>query len=949
MKRSFWATIRGKLVSRTLLVMLVPLLVLGGVAVAALTQLSRSADESVGEARARLGEDVVGGRSVRVADQVARELAVYLDERLDDALTWSQSTVLVNAARVGASRADDLGLDDLTVEEVEARFADDRQLGSVSAVAEIDVFLENSPDFKELFFTDANGYNVATSNQTSDMVQSDEIWWQHAWRWGVFVDAPEFDESAGVYSTDIAVRIDDGSTTVGVLKASLDIGVVQRIADGYTGGAESFDVTIVAANGSLLAETSSGHSLDRVLSDDVDVTNTENPRLSILTAPDTGVRDTFPEYSVGEEWIAGYSKVFDFLVEADQSDRFNLNNVESLDWIVVVEQPTEAGFAALVPLETLSDDIRSTGFLLSLVLVAVAALGLVLGVVSSFVFSRRITGPIKELRNAAVHTADEALPSVVARIDEMGPDDELPVLEPVELATGDEVEDLAHSFNSVQQTAVSLAAEQARMRRQNVATTFVSLGRRNQNLLSKQLEHINAMEQTETDSDTLRRLFQLDHLATRMRRNAESLLVLAGEETPRRFRAPVSVRHLVQAAGGEIEEFGRIEMGSLEDGAVEGGAASDIAHLLAELLENASRYSPPTAPIQVHGRRDPDGSYSLSVVDQGIGMKPADLSTANARLADPVEFDRAPSAYLGLFVVGHLARRHGLIVALADSPADGITATVRIPAELMMSAPAGPAPASEPDDGYRPEPVPPSAYENDLLVDVESALPPDDLGADPWFDTPVPVDDDTDEQPAATGPARAPSVPAPPPGLPTTTTMPITIPSDDVEPFSEIESPSEPASLGWTLGPVERFHDEPVSGLMEPDPSPGRPMPPSETDSRAGAPPAPRAFPGHEPPASYAASMGPEETPSRNDPSAPGVQGHPIEERTRSGFRRRRKGQEGAPASPPVSTPAAPEPPRRDAATVQASLARFRAGVTQGRVQAGRTPQSHPRDEEEGG
>lgn len=1042
MKRSFWSTIRGKLVIRTLLVVMIPVLVLGGVAVAAMMSITRSADESVSAARVQLGDDVIGEGAAHNAVMVASDVAEFLNERISDTLGWSRSSVILDGARSGAAKAESLGLDELTIEEIEAQFSSDRQLGHPRAADELGIFLSNSPDFKEVFFTDRNGYNVAISGPTSDMVQSDEEWWQHAWEFGIHIDEPEFDESAGVFSVDISVRLDDADTPVGVMKSSLDLQTVQQaaghtmagMADGDTmagiadgdemadmAGFAGFDVTIVAANKLLLAETSTGNSSDRIMNPDLEIGDDANPRLAILAASDEAMLADHPDgYSLTDDWVAGYAHVLNSFNNINESDRINADDVGALDWTVVVQQPTAEAYTSLVPLETLNDELASTSSLLILVLVGVAVLALTIAVGSSLTFSRRITIPIRKLRDAAVHAADVALPAVVAQIDEIGPDDEVPSLDPVQITTGDEVEDLAHSFNTVQQTAVDLAAQQARLRRQHVATTFVSMGRRNQNLLSKQLEHINAMEQNESDSETLRHLFQLDHLATRMRRNAESLLVLAGEETPRRFRAPVSIRQLIQAAGGEIEEFDRIDMGRIDEAAIEGGVASDIARLLAELLENASRFSPPTTEIQIHGRRRVDGGYVLSLIDEGLGMEGNDLVTANKRLSDPVEFDRAPSAYLGLFVVGHLARRHGLAVRLSESTFGGITATVEIPAELLVASPmpSRPEPVAagygeellDEEPGYVPELVPASAYESeaahraddggsqpvsdlpaeplaewlpmpDPWLDATSETVPETMPApwldatsesvpeampDPWFDAPPksltdpwldlpravesePVPDpwsEVDRQPTsaeadADSPVEAPveatadatTAPEPMPGMPLTTTMPIAIPMADPDPIGASDQIVAADPIGASdevvaPAPLPRWGRDPeMDRLSEVPPAP--PPPPEEIHELASYASS-LAF---EPPTPPQPPLPP--PPPRSTGSSPAAD--PVGELTPSGFRRRKRGHEGAPAavSPAQSDEAPSEPPHRDAGTVQASLARFRAGVTQGRAAVG--------------
>jgi signal transduction histidine kinase len=682
MERSFWSTIGGKLLSRTLAVVLIPVLTIGGVAIASMQSLSGAADEYMTAARSALSDDVVGSQVADVSEQIARQIAIFLDERVADIQGLSTDVGLVTAANAAGGRAAVRGLPDVPTEELEAQFAGNPRLSDVHAERDLVNVIATTPAFKEISLTDVNGFNVDYSSPPSDFVQSDEDWWISAMANGLDISAPEFDTTTGIFAMNIAIRLDREGRPVGVLKAALDIQVIQTIADQFAGGAESFGVTIVDSAGLFLAETSSGHEASHIMNPIYLASSLATTSEFVLEVFETNSDELHPDgFSISDEGVGGFAHITD---ELDALRGEMQSEVSAFAWTVVVEQPSEVAFASLAPLEGLAGQVSSTSLKLSILLILVAGVGALAAGYVATLFGRRLTSPIALLRDAAVKTAEVTLPNVVAQIDTLEPDEELPELERITLDTGDEVEDLAESFNTVQQTAVDLASGQARMRRKNVATTFVNLGRRNQNLLSRQLEHINSMEDNETNSATLHRLFQLDHLATRMRRNAESLLVLAGEETPRRFRRPVTIHQLVQAAGGEIEDFDRVEITTLDDASLEGGAASDIAHLLAELLENASSYSPPGVPIQVHGRRRQNG-YALSIVDQGIGMEEEDIASANARLADPAEFDRAPSAYLGHFVVGHLAKRHGIRVQLTDSPYAGVAAQIHLPSAILAS------------------------------------------------------------------------------------------------------------------------------------------------------------------------------------------------------------------------------------------------------------------------
>ena len=263
----------------------------------------------------------------------------------------------------------------------------------------------------------------------------------------------------------------------------------------------------------------------------------------------------------------------------------------------------------------------------------------------------------------------------------------------------DELSELAAAFNSVQQTAVNLASEQARIRH-NVAEMFVNLGRRNQGLLNRTLSFISELERTEQDPETLDDLFRLDHLTTRMRRNAESLLVLAGSEPARTWSKPVAVGNVVRAALSEIESYDRVDFHEVEPARVKGNAIADVAHLLAELIENATTFSPPTSRVRLVGERAAEG-YVISVIDKGIGLAPVELIEANRRIEQVARLDLAPTKVLGLYVVGRLAARHGIEVKLADAVAGGLAVTVKLPPSIVEARRRNSDPAARTGGGRR--------------------------------------------------------------------------------------------------------------------------------------------------------------------------------------------------------------------------------------------------------
>jgi signal transduction histidine kinase len=302
--------------------------------------------------------------------------------------------------------------------------------------------------------------------------------------------------------------------------------------------------------------------------------------------------------------------------------------------------------------------------------------------------------------------AHRRLPGVVREVlhRPLGDDVVLPPVEPVTVRTRDEVRDVAEALTSVQRTAVDLAVEQAFLHR-TLADSFVNLGRRNQNLLSRQLDFIARLESSEAEATNLASLFELDHLATRMRRNAESLLVLAGLQPPRTGAAPVGITDVVRAALAEIEGYERVDVRNVAPTAVVGTAAADLTHMLAELIENALTFSPPGRSVEVRGLARPDG-YVLSIVDAGPGMSPAETEQANRRLTGEESYTVAPSTNLGHYVAGQLAARHGVAVRVDTLAGGGLVATITVPQALVaVSSGFGhrPGPGHRPGAG-RPSP-----------------------------------------------------------------------------------------------------------------------------------------------------------------------------------------------------------------------------------------------------
>lgn len=365
---------------------------------------------------------------------------------------------------------------------------------------------------------------------------------------------------------------------------------------------------------------------------------------------------------------------------------------------VAVEQWADASLRRLDAYQEVQDEIvdgvieetgeRAASAQQAVRLYVLGALGATLFAVLLAVFvGRATTGPLRQLTRAADRLSTERLPRLVEDLKAPGGEEAVQMeLEPIEISSTDEIGQLADAFNKMQEVTAEVAEEQSVLLRKGIGDIFVNLARRNQALLDRQIEFIDGLEANEEDPDQLEHLFKLDHLATRMRRNAESLLVLAGAEPPRRRARPVALADVVRVAVGEVEDFTRISLLALDDVTVGGNVAVDLAHLLSELMENATHFSPPDTRVEVVGHRTRDAGYIISVSDQGIGMSTEQLAEANQLLAEPPLVGLALSRSLGFIVIGRLAARFGISVRLTSSPAGGVTALVGLPPDLVSDS-----------------------------------------------------------------------------------------------------------------------------------------------------------------------------------------------------------------------------------------------------------------------
>jgi signal transduction histidine kinase len=317
-------------------------------------------------------------------------------------------------------------------------------------------------------------------------------------------------------------------------------------------------------------------------------------------------------------------------------------------------------------------------------------LTLLLGVLFAWLVARSMARSLRDLRQGALAVAQYGLPQAVARLRDPSLSSAasphtvaLQIAEPLPVRSRDEFGQVTEAFNAVHLEAVRTAAEQASLRA-SVATMFVNLARRSQILVDRLIGHLDRLERGEQDPDRLSELFQLDHLATRMRRNDENLLVLAGADSTRVQREPAALMDVLRAAQSEVEYYTRIDFGAIDpDIEIAAHAVNDMVHLVAELFDNATSFSPPDTPITVEAWRVAEHAV-LSVEDRGIGMSPDQYSEYNEKLASPPTVDVAVSRMMGLVVVARLAARHGVRTQLRPARERGTVAEVTLPAGVLV-------------------------------------------------------------------------------------------------------------------------------------------------------------------------------------------------------------------------------------------------------------------------
>ena len=310
-------------------------------------------------------------------------------------------------------------------------------------------------------------------------------------------------------------------------------------------------------------------------------------------------------------------------------------------------------------------------------------LAIIVAVAVAIFVSRGLVRQLNDLRLSALELSGHRLPNAIQRLragEDVDVDAEVAEFE----SSPDEIGQVRQAFNTVQRTAIAAAIDENRIRR-GVNDVFRNLARRNQSLLTRQLQLLDAMERRIDEPEELADLFRIDHLTTRMRRHAEGLLIVAGGSSGRSWREPVPVVDVMRAAIAEVEDYTRIRVMSRTGSSIAGHAVADVIHLLAELLENATMFSPANTPVRVDGDLVARG-MAVEIEDRGLGMREDQIAEINRKLADPPLFDLSGSDQLGLFIAGQLATRHDIKITLRSSPFGGTTAVVLIPRSLVVLA-----------------------------------------------------------------------------------------------------------------------------------------------------------------------------------------------------------------------------------------------------------------------
>lgn len=392
-KRPYNKSLRGKITNRTLFIGIFPVLLVGAFAWFSLTQLTSSANQQLDRSRAELLDTVVGNNLSTTSARIVNQLDAFMLERISDVIVWASAPIIIQAARRAAEEHERLGLDKLSIDEVEARF-DERKSLNISPAANRYLIqqIRRSSHFGEVFFTDKFGFNTALTNPTSDFVQLDENWWKTAWENGISVGEVEFDESAGIWSIDISVRIDDPGSgrSLGVMKAVLGVSLIQEVADNGARDVQGGTVTVVGSSGMLLAETGTRHDQKRIMVESVNLRNDEDPALQkVFTSEARG-------YVIGSSDVLGFAKS-----AGPELYRTVVTRFPGFGWSVIVQQPTSIALAPIEGLATVQSRLKTSQQQIIVLLVIVLIVVFILAFFIAGLLSKAITRPLLDLRELA--------------------------------------------------------------------------------------------------------------------------------------------------------------------------------------------------------------------------------------------------------------------------------------------------------------------------------------------------------------------------------------------------------------------------------------------------------------------------------------------------------------------------------------------------------------------
>jgi len=428
-QRSYSKSLRGKITNRTLSIGILPVLLVGIFSWYSLTNLTSTANQQLEASRAELLDSVVGNNLSTTASRIVSQLDNFMLERISDVVVWASAPIVLIAAKQAAIAHLKAGLVDLPIDDIEARFKQRKSLNISPASNRFLIQqIRRSTHFGEVFFTDKNGFNTALTNPTSDFVQRDENWWKTAWENGISVGEVEFDDSAGIWSIDISVRIDDPSSgrSLGVMKAVLGVSLIQAVADDGARDIASGTVTVINSGGELLAETSSKHAKDRIMVEGV----------NLRTSGDDSIQQIFSTKNKG--YVLGSDQVLGFAKSAGpELYRKVVKRFPGFNWVVMVQQPTSVALAPIQGLSTVQDSLKSSKQQMIIILLIVIVLVFILAIFVAGGLSKTITRPLLDLRELA----DAVSKGDTSRT--------------IQVKSDDEIQDLAQAFERMR-TSVAI-------------------------------------------------------------------------------------------------------------------------------------------------------------------------------------------------------------------------------------------------------------------------------------------------------------------------------------------------------------------------------------------------------------------------------------------------------------------------------------------------------------